>query len=1047
MCLLATLLVVLVAGCGQETVSIPGVVSVTPAQGASSVVINTNVTATFSTVMSSSSITTAGTFTLAGPGNAPVTGVVTYSGMTATFTPSSVLSYGTTYTATITTAAAAPGGAELIGPFVWSFTTVAPAPLVVTTTPLNGAIDVPTSQILSATFSQTMNPSTINTTTFTLSVTGGAAVLGTVTPSGTYATFTPNAPLLNNTPYTATITTGATSLAGIPLATIHQWQFTTITVTPFVTGVLPLNATTGVPIAQVLSATFNEPMNPATINAATFTLTGPGGVNVPGAVLPSGSGVTFTPTNPLDYSSFYVATITTGAEDLAVTGLATNYVWRFSTLSPALAVVSTKPLNTATGVPVTQLVSATFNEPMTCPLAPGAFTLTGPGLTVVTGTLGCTGNTVTFSPTNVLALNTLFKATFTPLTTDTASTPLSSAYSWTFLTLAAPTPPTVISTVPKNLATGVPINQAVTATFSEAMDPATINSATFTLTVTGGAAVNGVITYVPAGSTATFTPDSPLLYNTNYTATINTGALDLNDDAAVTLYTWTFNTAAAPVPILPMVISTIPVTPNLPTVSEDVTVPVNQVVSATFSEAMNPATINSSTFTLTYGTAPAVVVPGLVAYSAVSKSLVFVPTADLLNNTVYTATITTGAQDLAGDALASNYTWIFETGATLAGIAPELVREAPISGATGVPINQAVSGTFSEAMNPLTLTNATFQLYAGTTATGTPIAGAITYDAVNFIATFTPTNPLAISSFYTATVTNGATDLAGNPLGVTGNLPGPPANTWTFETGTKTNVVPVLGPTLIPFGSVTSTAGLTNTGVLTVIHGDVGTTAPGFSSLTGIHDDSVVILGVPQCVYTEVPLADVGLVTGQIFSPLTPAVPFACPLEGTPATIAVADAALAEASQAYIYLQGLPSTGGLAAEIGGTKIAPGVYTASSSVGITLGPVTLDAQGDPNAYWVFQIPTSLTVGTSASSEDVILINGAQAKNVYWAVGSDISNFEQTGGGTFNGTVIAHGAVGIAVSTVGNVNIVTVNGRLIDLGASVTLVDTVINVPAP
>jgi hypothetical protein len=252
---------------------------------------------------------------------------------------------------------------------------------------------------------------------------------------------------------------------------------------------------------------------------------------------------------------------------------------------------------------------------------------------------------------------------------------------------------------------------------------------------------------------------------------------------------------------------------------------------------------------------------------------------------------------------------------------------------------------------------------------------------------------------------------------------------------------------LIPFGSVTSTAGLTNTGVLTVIHGDVGTTAPGFSSLTGIHDDSVVILGVPQCVYTEVPLADVGLVTGQIFSPLTPAVPFACPLEGTPATIAVADAALAEASQAYIYLQGLPSTGGLAAEIGGTKIAPGVYTASSSVGITLGPVTLDAQGDPNAYWVFQIPTSLTVGTSASSEDVILINGAQAKNVYWAVGSDISNFEQTGGGTFNGTVIAHGAVGIAVSTVGNVNIVTVNGRLIDLGASVTLVDTVINVPAP
>ena len=75
---------------------------------------------------------------------------------------------------------------------------------------------------------------------------------------------------------------------------------------------------------------------------------------------------------------------------------------------------------------------------------------------------------------------------------------------------------------------------------------------------------------------------------------------------------------------------------------------------------------------------------------------------------------------------------------------------------------------------------------------------------------------------------------------------------------------------------------------------------------------------------------------------------------------------------------------------------------------------------------------------------------RAKNVYWAVGSDVINFEQTGGGIFNGTVIAYGSVGIAVSTVGNdapAQIVTVNGRLISLNASTTLVDTVINVPAP
>jgi hypothetical protein len=117
------------------------------------------------------------------------------------------------------------------------------------------------------------------------------------------------------------------------------------------------------------------------------------------------------------------------------------------------------------------------------------------------------------------------------------------------------------------------------------------------------------------------------------------------------------------------------------------------------------------------------------------------------------------------------------------------------------------------------------------------------------------------------------------------------------------------------------------------------------------------------------------------------------------------------------------------------------------VGITTGPVTLDAKGDPNAYWVFQIGTTLTVGTAGTPQSVILINGAQAKNVYWAVGSNVPHLNQSGGGTFDGTVIAYGSVGIAVSTVGNTTITTINGRLISLNASTTLVDTVINVPAP
>ena len=74
--------------------------------------------------------------------------------------------------------------------------------------------------------------------------------------------------------------------------------------------------------------------------------------------------------------------------------------------------------------------------------------------------------------------------------------------------------------------------------------------------------------------------------------------------------------------------------------------------------------------------------------------------------------------------------------------------------------------------------------------------------------------------------------------------------------------------------------------------------------------------------------------------------------------------------------------------------------------------------------------------------MILINGAQAANVFWQVGSS-ATINAAGGGTFVGTVIS--SAGIAVSTAGNAAITTINGRLIALHASTTLVNTVINVP--
>ena len=190
---------------------------------------------------------------------------------------------------------------------------------------------------------------------------------------------------------------------------------------------------------------------------------------------------------------------------------------------------------------------------------------------------------------------------------------------------------------------------------------------------------------------------------------------------------------------------------------------------------------------------------------------------------------------------------------------------------------------------------------------------------------------------------------------------------------------------------------------------------------------------------------NMGLVNGTIDTAPPPPTG-ACPNEGTAATIAIATEACLEAQTAYNTLQGLPSTGGSGSEeLGNTNHLPWrLHKSASSVDITTGPLTLDAQGDPNAYWVFQMGSSLTVGTPTAPESVILINGAQASNVFWAVGGlpgAVINYG--GGGTMVGTIISQ--PGITVSSPGVAAVTTINGRVIALNASTTMVNTVINVP--
>lgn len=700
---------------------------------------------------------------------------------------------------------------------------------------------------------------------------------------------------------------------------------------------------------------------------------------------------------------------------------------REQTVSVIPTVVSTNPANLATGVPVTQIVTANFSIAMNpTTINSMTFTLAGPGGVAIMGTVTYAGTTATFIPAANLLPSTAYTGTITTGATDVTGGSLAANVVWTFTT---GTIPRVTSTIPANGATGVPLNQKISATFSESMNSATITMATFTVTGPGAAAVAGVVTYVAASNTAIFTPTANLTASTVYTATITTVAKSALGSPLAANYVWNFTTGTTTQGSLPTIILTNPV-------NGATAVPINQKVSAIFSTAMNAATINGSTFTLT-GPGMAAVA-GSVTYAAGSNTAVFMPTANLAPSTTYTATVTTGAQDLAGNALGAGAVpnpWTFTTGTAASTTAPTITLTNPANVATNVQLNTTVNATFSEAMDPTTLTTATFTLTAPPGAT--LVTGTVSYAPATDIATFTPTSQLAPNTEYTATVTTGAKDTFGNALAA-----GPVPNPWTFTTGTAAGLQPINLGSLSTFGAFGGTAGMTNQGINTEINnGNIATTAVS-TAVTGFHDTTLPG-SPPPCSYTETPL-NIGVVSGEIYTAAPPPTVM-CPNEGTAATFAIAMQAAADALSAYNAMVALPPGANPGANLGGLTLAPGVYTApGGSFLLTGSDLTLDAQGNANAVWVFQMATSLTVGAAGAPRSVTLINGAQAQNVFWQVGS-AATINGAGGGTMVGTIIAMS--GITFSTAGNnaPPFTVLNGRAAVLVGPVTMVNTVINVP--
>ncbi len=714
-------------------------------------------------------------------------------------------------------------------------------------------------------------------------------------------------------------------------------------------------------------------------------------------------------------------------------------------VAPTVTTVS--PLNGASAVAInTKLLTASFSQSM------NATTLNGTSFTLACPT-GITGGPVTYdAATNIATLPLLADlpasstcaAIITTGATGANGLALAAAYSWNFATSATAdtTAPTVTSTINANGATGVPTNTKVGATFSEPMDAGTITASSFSVKQTiAGTPVTGTLTY--AGQDVLFIPSPTLTASTQYTVTVSTAVKDAAGNPMAANYVWSWTTAATPDTTAPTVTSTI-------NANGATGVPTNTKVGATFSEAMTSSTLTSTSFILKQ-TVAGTVVNGTLAYSGLSA--LFTPSAALIGNTQYTVTIkggSGGAADVAGNVLLADYVWSWTTGATPDVTPPTVSDTNPLDLAIGVCINKTVNATFSEAMDPTTINNASFTL--AVSGGGAAVAGLVSYDVPTKIASFNPTANLTATTSYTATIKGGASgvkDLAGNALVADKSIQ--------FTTNASTcATAPALGA-VAPFGGFGGNATLTNDGLNTVVHGDIGVNAAS-TKITGLRDAG-------GNVYTVTTSND-GSVTGRIYTLTAPPGSVA----GAAVTQARADALVAFNSISPASLPGgldvsslaqCPSCGGAGqgpGQLAGRTLPPGVYlstTGTYGIGITVptaGNLTLDAAGDANAVWILQTSAgtgTLTVGvtgpaTPATPIQVLLINGAQAKNVFWYVpgGATIGT-----GATMVGTMLSDAA--ITLSTTGGTPptavLTTLNGRAIALTAGVTMTNTVINVP--
>ena len=195
-------------------------------------------------------------------------------------------------------------------------------------------------------------------------------------------------------------------------------------------------------------------------------------------------------------------------------------------------------------------------------------------------------------------------------------------------------------------------------------------------------------------------------------------------------------------------------------------------------------------------------------------------------------------------------------------------------------------------------------------------------------------------------------------------------------------------------------------------------TPPPAVNLGAASSYGILAASTVTCVGTGVVNADLGLFPGTAVTGFPP-----CVITGAlHAADGSAQAAQAALAVAYGQLTAMPCGATLSTDLGGQTLKPGVYCALAAQGLT-GQMFLDGQGDPNAVFVIKVGSALTTAAA----QVTLVNGAQAKNVYWLIGSSATLGV---GSAMKGNILAYASITIVDNS-------TLLGRALAQHAAVTM----------